>query len=323
MLLFRHVVAAVLIIIRSAAATNQCLIATAAVTTCMVAERGGKVVCIGDASDGKTSPPTTRGWASLAGGGYVMCGIDAANASIACWGAFAQVSGAPTGQETPPPGKRWAEVAVGNVHSCGVEEGSGELWCWGYNDDGRSTAPMGTGYSHVAASHHSCAIAANGAIVCFGPSGNGQTAAPSGETFADVCTGTLYSCGLSTAGFISCWGDNTNRCVLLINLCYISCESFSPFDSLLPLISPWSRRDLLAEHSELTHPNASSGQRFSSISCGSKYACGVHVEEQGGRASCWGLNDKVSLFDGPFLFTVTFRANPANNFDSPPSYILF
>jgi hypothetical protein len=106
--------------------------------------------------------------------------------------------------------------------------------------------------------------------VCFGPSGNNQTAAPSGETFADVCTGTLYSCGLSTAGAISCWGDNT--------------------------------------HSELAHPNASSGERFASLSCGAKYACAVRVAEQGGRATCWGLNDGGRAAPSTAMSTVAVSA---------------
>ena len=85
-----------------------------------------------------------------------------------------------------------------------------------------------------------------------------------------VCVGTLFGCALQSDGFVQCWGDNA-------------------FGQLIN--------------------NVSQQHRFESLSCGSKYACGVRLPSEGGRAECWGYNDKGRATPSAVLSTSAVSAS--------------
>jgi alpha-tubulin suppressor-like RCC1 family protein len=121
-------------------------------------------------------------------------------------------------------------------HTCAVLAG-GAVNCWGSNSegevgDGSVESPVLTpvGVTGIAAgsigvssgSEHSCAVFADGSVRCWGDNwagqlGNGDNvpsntpAAVSGLTSGAlaVSVGGAFSCALTDAGGIKCWGDNT------------------------------------------------------------------------------------------------------------------
>ena len=124
------------------------------------------------------------------------------------------------------------DLSTGFDHGCALRSG-GVAWCWGLNDKsqlgvfGAFTLPVqvvtGLRFTTVAAgTRHSCALTSAGAAYCwgdnnFGQLGGGSAAPPAsaspvavggGITFAKVLPGEGFTCGLSVAGAVYCWGDN-------------------------------------------------------------------------------------------------------------------
>lgn len=118
-------------------------------------------------------------------------------------------------------------VAVGNEHSCALTA-AGAVKCWGDNGDGQlgdgSTTPqpapvavagLGSGVTAIAASvRRTCAVASGG-LKCWGdlPWEPAPVLAPTdvaGLTsgIKAVSLGDFFSCVVTTAGAVKCWGDN-------------------------------------------------------------------------------------------------------------------
>ena len=95
----------------------------------------------------------TSTWSSVSAGAWTACGIQAADASLWCWGDGYQGNigtgipndetdlGAPTTPVTG--GARWAAVARGRDHTCAVRT-DGSVWCWG--DNSYLQAGLGAGF---------------------------------------------------------------------------------------------------------------------------------------------------------------------------------
>lgn len=98
--------------------------------TCGV-KTGGAVVCWGNNSEGRGTPPDGS-FISVSAGYDHTCGVQTSGA-VTCWGDDYD------GQATPPAGS-FAYVTAGNDYTCGVER-SGRVVCWGRNDDERATPP--------------------------------------------------------------------------------------------------------------------------------------------------------------------------------------
>ena len=82
--------------------------------------------------------------------------------------------------------------------------------CWGDNTSGQATPPGGvfiavtTGGSPLLRLCRGEPIE----IVCWGNNALGQTAAPTTDSYAAVSAGDLFTCALTTAGTLVCWGSN-------------------------------------------------------------------------------------------------------------------
>ena len=57
-----------------------------------------------------------------------------------------------------------------------------------------------------AGNRHTCGITAAGSIICWGDNSYGQATSRAGN-FAAVTVGFLHTCALNTSGGVSCWGD--------------------------------------------------------------------------------------------------------------------
>jgi alpha-tubulin suppressor-like RCC1 family protein len=106
---------------------------------------GDDVNTLGLGTTTQTSVPLQVGtstWSSVGAGAWTACGIQAADASLWCWGDGYQGnlgtgipndqadSGTPTTPVTG--GAAWAAVARGRDHACAVRTDA-TVWCWGSN----------------------------------------------------------------------------------------------------------------------------------------------------------------------------------------------
>ena len=201
----------------------------------------------GSLGDGTTTNSTTPvdvvGLTSGVGavsGGVHTCAVTTAG-GLKCWGAnaFGQLGdGTNTGRTTPVDVSGLtsgvAAVAAGNSHTCAVTAAGG-LKCWGANGgrlgDGTTTSRntpvdvvgLTSGVAAVSAGgSYTCAVTTAGGLKCwgsnsFGQLGDGTTTSSTtpvdvvGLTsgVAAVSAGGGYTCALTTAGGLKCWGANT------------------------------------------------------------------------------------------------------------------
>jgi alpha-tubulin suppressor-like RCC1 family protein len=198
------------------------------------------------------------------------------------------------------------EVAAAESHSCALAFNT--IQCWGSNDDGRlgdgTSVDRRTGLPVdasglgdvtftrlVAGSTHSCALSTAGAAYCWGENmygglGDGTTTdrrtpvpaatgALAGVTIADIGVGYRFSCALTTAGAVYCWGNNT----------------FGQLGNATTTTSSGP----VAVHL--------GGVVATALSVGYRHSC---VRSAAGTAYCWGDNVTGQIGDG----TNTLRSAP-------------
>lgn len=173
----------------------------------------------------------------LLDGGSVQCWghlntqpLDAPNPTIG--------DGAGVSRLTPVPVPGLANVVAlgaGWVHTCAVLD-AGEVWCWGFNHDGqlgdgtttaRFTPVQVPGIDDAVAvfagSHHTCALLGDASAACWGRGRSGQLGQGRRESslvpvpltiwdepLADFGIGDSFTCAVSVAGALRCWGGNDN-----------------------------------------------------------------------------------------------------------------
>lgn len=204
----------------------------------------GVAYCWGNLSVGfdPAPVPLAPSFQSLSVGSHA-CGLTPGGAAY-CWGdgGGGQLGdGADTSATSPVPvagGLTFQSISAGGGHTCGVTTG-GVGYCWGTNDNGElgngttawasSPVPVEGGLTFQAMSagpSQSCGLTTSAAAYCWGANyygelGNGASVNGStqrvshpvpvagGLTFQSISAGGYHTCGLTTAGAVYCWGNNT------------------------------------------------------------------------------------------------------------------
>lgn len=201
---------------------------------------------------------------------------------------------------------RVVTVAAGTWHTCAVTDG-GVMYCWGSNSYGQlgfgvttgSDEPspvLVSGISNVMAvscgGDHTCALTSSGGMYCWGDNGNGELgiggsglflysppATPVLTGVAAISTGYEYTCALSSAGAVYCWGLNY---VGELGLGYTGSTIATP-------------------------PSSPVMTGVSQVSAGASHTCAL----KSGGVYCWGDNEHGQLGNG--------YANSGASVLSPPS----
>ena len=225
------------------------------------------------------------------------CAIRMTDSSLWCWGenSRGQVGQGSTGADVYGPtqvpyGTTWDQVSVGDEFVLAVSEGW--FWGWGYNNDGElgtgatggTTHPGVTGFAGSApeaGKDTACALDVLGAAHCWGANSRGQVG--NGEaTFADVTTpalvsgnhrfdhfalGDSFSCAVTTAGALYCWGYNRYEQLGVGQAFWDLSQSAEPM-------------------------RVGSDSDWTKVSAGGDSACGLR---ENGTLWCWGRNHRGQL----------------------------
>jgi alpha-tubulin suppressor-like RCC1 family protein len=230
-------------------------------------------------------------------GGTAACGLEVSGVAW-CWGTNSQGQlGNGTTVNSPVPtrvltDRRFTQLAAGNLHVCGIAT-DGESYCWGYNalgQIGNNSSANATQPTRVqstsrfvrleAGLNHSCGLLASGEAWCWGQNDYGQLGTGSTSDsqsrflpmpvattlrFTALTAGYYYTCGLTAAGMMYCWGLNSS-----------------------------GQLGDGTTTNQMT-PTAVAGGPYASISAGTSSTC---ASASSGVTSCWGLNTSGQLGDG-------------------------
>lgn len=242
----------------------------------------------------------------ISAGTYYTCGITTAG-KLYCWGndGYGGQMGdgnPPSGNLIPIPqpagnGMTFTQVSVGDDQSCGIS--AGVTYCWGAGNHGALgngdtvnhytpvavSLPGGvSGFASLASGWgFTCALTSAGAAYCWGTNANGYlgigssstaysdvpVAVAGGHTFTMLAAGTQSVCGLTSAGTVYCWGQDTNG------------NNTSGVE--------WSPAAV-----------QQSGLTFTTLSMKGVHACALTAA---GAAYCWGDNSGGALGTGSFTST--------------------
>jgi alpha-tubulin suppressor-like RCC1 family protein len=269
---------------------------------------------IGNGAMSDESYPTavsgTTSFVSVVAGQQHACGVSTAGA-VYCWGDNLDGD---VGDGTTTP--RDAPVAVtslsstviaitaGFEHTCALAA-TGAVYCWGYNVSGQlgdgteieRTSPVAvTGLANVvgisAGGSHTCAVTADGAVWCWGDNGKGElgVSPPSSGSLVPVqatgvsgmvavVAGSQYTCALSNAGGVECWGDG--------------------------LEGQLGNGSILSSSTAVSVSSSFGGFAVTALAAAS-YASHTCALTSAGSVYCWGLNSSGQLGDG----TTTNRSTP-------------
>ncbi len=217
-----------------------------------------------------------------------------------CWGSngYGQLGIGQSQKRTIPAttaGGPWAQVSAGSLHTCGITVGGAAL-CWGESYDGQlgnntgtySSTPsavsgLGAGVKQVSAgSAHSCAVMDGGGVKCWGHNYYGQLGKVTENSWIAtpvvvtglssgvkaVAAGGYFTCALTDAGAVKCWGINSSGELG---------NGAAAADSHVPV-------DVSGLQSGVT-----------AISAGHSHACALLTD---GRVYCWGGNYAGEIGDG-------------------------
>jgi alpha-tubulin suppressor-like RCC1 family protein len=206
------------------------------------------------------------GVTTVAGGTSHTC-AETSNDTVLCWGQSTEgqlgtgtliSSFLPSRVGTVDGGDIWtgaSAVSAGGFHSCAVDADQ-TAWCWGLNSSGQLGNGSSDPFSWSAAPQHVSDASGNGVL----------------SDVVAVGTGYEYSCALTDAGAVWCWGNN-----------YVGQLGDGTFDI----------RSRPVQVRELPEIQA--------LAVGAHHACAISVD---GALWCWGGNGSGQLGDG----TVIIRA---------------
>lgn len=186
-----------------------------------------------------------RTFTQIAAGGSHTCALEAVTGELLCWGRndvgqlgidnnFTSLL-APTEVDNA---RAYLTMSAGPEHTCAITQGAQQTYCFGGNSDGQlgvdtqgasrvmhQLVPGNhTFTSVVAAPMHTCALTDAQEAYCWGANNNGQLGdgtttssaapvaidAPVHASWLKLDLGGLHSCGLTTDGFVYCWGSGSN-----------------------------------------------------------------------------------------------------------------
>jgi alpha-tubulin suppressor-like RCC1 family protein len=285
----------------TAGGAHTCLLTTAGGVKCWGSNTYGQ---LGDGSRISRNSPVdvtglTKGVIAIEAGLTHTCALTS-RGGVKCWGynEYGQLGdGTSLNRLTPVDVAGLTSgvtaLAAGSAHTCALTTRGG-VKCWGWNQSGQlgdgttlvrqnpvDVTGLGSGVAILTAgAEHNCVLGAEGGVKCWGSHSSGKGIYPvspdapapivveglsSGVT--QLISGAFYSCALTAAGGVKCWGSNTfgqfgdGSTGGTVNPVEISGLP----DSTVPLAGSWG------------------------------HTCGVSGS---GITYCWGLNDRGQLGDG-------------------------
>ena len=246
--------------------------------------------------------PDTRAFASISAGYTHTCALTGDGVAW-CWGdgrKGALGGDAPGVQRWPLQVNttlRFAEVGAGSDFTC-ARTGEGAVYCWGTERPvpgwpKTASEPVKVSTQIFAASlavgrRHACVLDARGQASCWGWNVDGETGSGSAgiesamisspvlvagqHTFRSLSAGAGFTCGVTTAGEVFCWGSNVDGAVgdKANDRCGdVGAVACSVTPVLVSLPGP-----------------------ATSVSAGGRHACAVTGD---GAVHCWGANDVGQL----------------------------
>ncbi len=204
-------------------------------------DNGSGQLGTGTATQMQTTPVQVVGLAGGAtavatGPSHTCATLD--SGGVSCWGSnwAGQLGNGENGQVTTPTQvsglTSGVTAASAGQSACAVVDGA--LTCWGYGGHGElgvgtfadastptQVSGLTSGVTAVSSGIHTCAVTAGGAVNCWGANFSGElgdgttddhltpvqvSGLTSGAT--GVATGGAFSCAITAAGAVECWGDN-------------------------------------------------------------------------------------------------------------------
>lgn len=214
---------------------------------------------IGSTGDVVPSPEQVPGnWNQVEAGYFFTCGLDTAD-GLYCWGSNrrGQLGNGTTASTSTPTavsgGQSWASVAVGSSHACALTT-NGEAWCWGYADAGQ----LGDGQTGT----EDCDDDTFGNWDCT----TTPVLVSGGHTWEMLTAGDAFTCGITTAGALYCWGYGDTGA-----------------------LGNGTRGDYS------TPQPVQGDQLWRYVTAGDAHSCGITTS---GSAYCWGYANAGQLGDG-------------------------
>ncbi|TXD34164.1 hypothetical protein FRC98_19195 [Lujinxingia vulgaris] len=319
--------------------------------SCGILETGA-LLCWGDNTSRQLGVTQTEGtwrawrvegqWAQVAAGEAHTCAVNTGG-QLYCWGANEAKQVSP--QEASALGvtrvgqrSDWQGVAVGAQHSCGWREG--KLYCWGSGAFGQIgpasaiadgvvveiEAVEGSWAADVTVgAQHSCAVA-NGEVWCFGDRRYGAVGYLEGEGDSGevrkvggsegvtrLVAGELYSCGISGAGDVRCWGAvpvegavQSTEAFKLMGVSQVAMLSggrghMCAID-MQKVLRCWGNNDrhqISGHISEIVAPvtRILPGTEWEKVAAGDTHSCAIEDETR--RLLCWGNAEHGRLGSEP------------------------
>jgi alpha-tubulin suppressor-like RCC1 family protein len=248
---------------------------------------------------------------AISAGGQHSCALDSSGQGY-CWGsnAYGQVGDSTTAFAygptlvKQPAGVTFVSIQAADKHTCALAS-TGQAYCWGFGGEGAVghgsligsripvavSQPVGVTFTEVVTEYnHSCGLTSGGQAYCWGLNSSSQLGdstttnrtspvavqQPGGLTFAQLSTGSAFTCGLDGGGPAWCWGNNGNGQLGIGSLTA----------SRVP--------------AAVSQP---SGVTFTEVRAGGVHGCGLDTV---GQAWCWGRNNYNQMGDG----TSTQRTSP-------------